>query len=127
MSARSPFVRSLYIALAALCFALGLAGVFLPLLPTTPLMLLAVALASKGSTRFALWIRANRFAGPAITAWEQEQAIPRRAKVTAVIMIVISAVVMALIIEALWLRIGLLAGLSTIALFIVTRRSPRRR
>ncbi|WP_456269974.1 YbaN family protein [Kushneria sp. AK178] len=119
-------MRYLWIGLAGLCFALGAVGVVVPLLPTTPFMLAAVALASKGSPRFARWIRQHRLAGPAIQHWERERAISSRAKAVAVATLIFSAVVIWLTIPSLAVRIGVTALLSGIGLWLVTRATPTR-
>ncbi|WP_228716846.1 YbaN family protein [Billgrantia pellis] len=80
--------RSCWAAFAALSFAVGFWGLFLPLLPTTEFMLAAVYCASRGSPRFEAWIRSRRYVGPLLESWEAERAIPRRAKFVAVGMIV---------------------------------------
>lgn len=117
-------MRYLWIGLAGLCFALGVVGVVVPLLPTTPFMLAAVALASKGSPRFARWIRQHRLAGPAIRHWEHERAISLRAKAIAVITLIFSAVVVWLTIPSLIVRIGVTLLLIGIGSWLVTRATP---
>ncbi len=117
-------MRYIWIGLAGLCFVLGAAGVIVPLLPTTPFMLAAVALASKGSPRFARWIRQHRLAGPAIQHWEHERAISSRAKVLAVATLVFSAVVIWLTIPSLVVRVGVSLLLIGIGSWIVTRATP---
>ncbi|WP_457808241.1 YbaN family protein [Kushneria sp. EE4] len=119
-------MRYVWIALAGLCFALGAIGVIVPLLPTTPFMLAAVALASKGSPRFARWIRQHRLAGPAIKNWEHERAISPRAKKLAVATLVFSAVVIWLSIPSLAVRIGVTVLLTVIGTWLVTRATPSR-
>jgi uncharacterized protein len=77
------------IALIALGFTfvgLGVLGVFLPLLPTTPFILLAAACFARSSARFHGWLRAHRIFGPLIREWEEHRAIPRRAKYVAIAM-----------------------------------------
>src|SRR5690554_8143835 len=76
----SSLRRLAFLLIAWLSFGLGVIGVFVPLMPTTCFMLLAVWAASKGSPRFALWIREHPRFGPAVVAWEGERAIPRHAK-----------------------------------------------
>lgn len=120
-------MRYVWIGLAALFFALGIAGVVLPLLPTTPLMLAAVVLASKGSPRFAHWIRHHRLAGPAITQWEHERAISKRAKIMAVLTLALSILVIWLVIDPLAVRVGVSLLLTVIGLWIVTRATPASR
>ncbi|REC95915.1 YbaN family protein [Kushneria indalinina] len=117
-------MRYIWIGLAGLCFVLGAIGVIVPLLPTTPFMLAAVALASKGSPRFAHWIRQHRLAGPAIRHWEHERAISSRAKGVAVATLIFSAVVIWLTIPSLAVRIGVTVLLTGIGTWLVTRATP---
>ena len=117
--------RAAYIVLAWFSFALGVIGVFVPLMPTTCFMLLAVWAASRGSPRFALWIREHPRFGPAVVAWEGERAIPRRAKWVALLMLGFSIAVLALTLSLGWLKLALMLGLALLGLWIVTRPEPR--
>ena len=59
---------------------LGLLGIPLPFLPTTPFVLLAAFCFSKGSPRLRRWLTSHARFGPMIAAWEEKGAIPRKAK-----------------------------------------------
>lgn len=61
----------------------GLIGVVLPVLPTTPLMILAAFAFSKGSPKMRKWLLDHRFFGDAIREWEAHGAIPPRYKAMA--------------------------------------------
>lgn len=63
---------------------LGLAGVFLPLLPTTPFLLVAAWAFGRSSPRLHAWLRSHRRLGPFIDNWERKRAVPRGAKALAV-------------------------------------------
>ncbi len=71
------------IALGWIFFSLGLLGAALPLLPTTPFMLLALWAFSMGSERFHAWLVDHRLFGPPMRRWREERAIPRWAKLLA--------------------------------------------
>lgn len=58
-------------------------GVVLPLLPTTPFVLLAAFFASKGSPAFSAWLARHPTFGPAIDQWRERRAIPCKAKLLA--------------------------------------------
>ncbi|MEC9482378.1 MAG: YbaN family protein [Halomonas sp.] len=116
-----------YTSLAGVSFGLGVVGLFLPLMPTTCFMLLAVWLATKGSPRFALWIRSHPRFGPSIQAWEHERAIPRHAKTLAVSLLLVSCAILIAVLDSLLLRGILAVGLSLLALWIATRPEPGRR
>lgn len=76
----SRFVRAMYLSAGLLALFLGILGTVLPLLPTTPFVLLAAACFARGSKRFHQKLLANRIAGPIIREWRIYRSIPRRAK-----------------------------------------------
>lgn len=82
--------RLLYQALALLCVGLATAGAFLPLVPTTPFLLVAVWAAGRSSPELKAWLRNHPRFGPVLRRWEDERAISRTSKRNACIALVIS-------------------------------------
>ena len=64
---------------------LGVAGIFLPVLPTTPFMLLAAACFARSSERFYNWLLNHRIFGHTVREWQQHRSIPRRTKWLAIV------------------------------------------
>jgi uncharacterized membrane protein YbaN (DUF454 family) len=83
-----------YIAVAYLAIALGTLGIFLPLLPTTPFLLLAAWSAAKGSPPLHRWLYAHPHFGGALIAWERNRAVSVQAKWFACILLTVSWLVM---------------------------------
>lgn len=83
-----------YLALAYLAIALGAIGVVLPLLPTTPFLLLAAWSAAKGSPSLHRWLYAHPHFGGALIAWERNRSVSIQAKWAACILMLISWFVM---------------------------------
>ena len=79
-------VRVVFLTLGTLFVALGIAGIFLPVLPTTPFMLLAATCYARASTRFYNWLLNNRMLGPTILEWRRYRSIPYRVKWTAIVL-----------------------------------------
>jgi len=79
----SPFMRGLFLAAGLVCVALGFIGVFLPVLPTTPFLILAVACFARSSRRLENWMLDHPRFGPLLRDWRRRGAIPRRAKMMA--------------------------------------------
>lgn len=73
-------MRFFWITLGLAALALGTAGLILPLLPTTPFMLLAAACFAKSSPRLHDWLISYRLFGPAIRDWRDYRAISPKAK-----------------------------------------------
>lgn len=80
----SPVVRALLVAAGFLCVGLGLAGLVLPVLPTTPFLLLAAGCFARSSPRFHRWLLGHRLFGPIVGEWESHRAIPWKAKLWAI-------------------------------------------
>jgi len=72
--------RSLYLGLGFTCLLLGLIGVILPLLPTTPFVILAAFCFSRSSEKFHRMLLDHRFFGPMISDWEAYGIIPLKVK-----------------------------------------------
>ncbi len=77
-------MRTLWLALGLTFLALGLVGIVLPVLPTTPFLLLAAGCFAKSSPRLHRWLLAHPTLGPPIRAWEEHGAIAPGAKRLAV-------------------------------------------
>lgn len=72
-----------------LSLLIGIIGAFLPVLPTTPFVILAAFLYSKSSPRLHKWLQENKYFGAAIVDWETNKVIRPRAKKMATIAIVL--------------------------------------
>ncbi len=86
----SRWARWALIGLGTLFVGLGVLGAVLPLLPTTPFLLLAAACYARSSARFYRWLLDNRFFGPSIRAWRRDRSMPVKAKRTAIVLVVVT-------------------------------------
>jgi len=121
--------RSLLIAAGLLSTALAVLGIFLPLLPTVPLLLLAAACFARSSPRCHNWLCQHRHFGPVLAAYQDGAGIPRRARVTALLLIWTSIPLSALFLtKAAWLRLLLLLIALAITLYLcrLPTRADRR-
>lgn len=106
---RSRLVRSLLLAAGSLALLLGLLGIFLPVLPTTPFVLLAAACFARSSERLHRHLLAQRHLGPIIQEWEAHRAMPPGVKPWAYALMALSFSASILLMDALWHRAMLLA------------------
>ena len=110
--------------LAWLSFVLGIIGAFLPILPTTPFLILSAYLFSKSSPRFHAWIMNLPIAGSAVRDWQENRVINPRAKFLCASMIFLSCFLIwrseriPLIIQILVTTL-----LGSVGTFVVTRKS----
>jgi uncharacterized membrane protein YbaN (DUF454 family) len=88
--------RFVWVAGGTICVGLGIVGIFLPLLPTTPFLLLAAFFYSRGSERFHGWLLGNRWFGSYLRRYREHRSMTRPHK--------------AFTLTLLWIGIGLSAG-----------------
>ncbi|MCP4334879.1 MAG: DUF454 domain-containing protein [Gammaproteobacteria bacterium] len=119
--------RFAYLVLAYVAVAIGIAGVFLPLLPATPFLLIAVWAGSRGSQRVHDWIFEQPQFARLINDWREQGAVPLSAKWAATVMMIASYSTL-IWSQAYWL---LLLGMGIffigIGSFLWTRPNPSRR
>lgn len=126
----SPVVRAALIGAGTLFLVLGIVGIFLPLLPTTPFVLLAAACYARGSRRFYDWLLANRTFGPMILEWRQHGSIPYRTKIISIaLMSVTLAASIVFFVKSATLQLALASMGVVLAIWlyrIPSRDRPRR-
>ncbi|WP_312179566.1 DUF454 family protein [Pantoea sp. CTOTU46764] len=110
--------RILLLSLGWLAIVLGTLGIVLPLLPTTPFVLLAAWCFARSSPRFHHWLLWKSPFGRYIRHWQQHRAMPPGAKTRAMLLIVITFSVSIYLVNLLWVRILLGAMLCMLLLFM---------
>ncbi len=103
---------------------MGAFGAFVPIIPTTPFMILAAFLFSKSSPKFHSWILSLPIAGPAVSEWNNHRVVRTRAKILCATMIVISLTIIWWKAEVPQLvKIILTIILVSVCTFVITRKS----
>lgn len=72
--------RYLLVSLGWLFIALGVIGIFLPVVPTTPFILVAAWAFSQSSERFHNWLTSHSRLGPVVRAWQEDKSLPRQTR-----------------------------------------------
>lgn len=106
----SRFSRVLWIGAGTLCVALGLVGILIPVLPTTPFLLLAAVCYGRSSPRFLHWLLTNRWFGAYIRNYREGRGLPRREKALTILALWLTIGVSAVyVVSHWWLRLALIA------------------
>ncbi len=100
---------------------IGIAGVFLPILPGTPLLILAAACFARSSPRLERWLVTHPFLGPGIRRWRERGAISLKSKIIAISVMALSAIAMVYSAAPSVAKIIAGASLAGAALFVATR------
>ncbi|MBP2170182.1 uncharacterized membrane protein YbaN (DUF454 family) [Erwinia toletana] len=111
--------RILLLVVGWLAIALGTLGVVLPLLPTTPFILLAAWCFARSSPRFHHWLLYRSWFGSYIRHWQQHRALPPKAKGRAIVFIIITFAVSLWLVKIVWLRILLICMLCVLVIFML--------
>ncbi|MCR9204770.1 MAG: YbaN family protein [Halobacteriovoraceae bacterium] len=86
---KAKISQSLFLSLGLISVTLGIIGIFLPILPTTPFAILAAYFFSKSSVRLHTWLLNQKTLGPVIRDWEANGVIRLKAKVLATAMMTV--------------------------------------
>jgi len=104
--------------------AIGAIGVILPLLPTTPFLLLGAYCFARSSPRLHDWLLGHRSFGPLINNWDRYGSIDRRSKRIALVVIILTLGISLLIGVPWWALAGQTVVLASAATFVLTRPDP---
>ena len=110
--------RTILIIIGWLAVALGTIGVVLPLLPTTPFILLAAWCFARSSPRFHQWLLYHSWSGSYLRLWQRYRAMPPGAKPRAIALILLTFGVSLWLVNMLWVRLLLLAILCGLLIFM---------
>ncbi|WP_310608479.1 DUF454 family protein [Buttiauxella brennerae] len=110
--------RTILIIIGWLAVVLATLGVVLPLLPTTPFLLLAAWCFARSSPRFHHWLLYRSWFGRYIRHWQDHRALPPGAKPRALIFIVITFAVSLYLVNILWVRLLLLVMMCALLFFM---------
>jgi len=106
-------LRWLLLGIGVLATVLGTVGAFLPILPTTPFLLIAAACFARSSARFHRRLLANRVFGPYLAQWQRDRSVPRAAKRKAYGLVLATFALSILLVRGTTPRVGLaILGLS---------------
>ncbi|WP_395058136.1 YbaN family protein [Polaromonas sp.] len=114
-------VRWLLIALALTSLVLGIVGLFLPVLPTVPFVLLSAWAAARSSPKLLAWLEAHRAFGPMLTEWRRGGVVRRRAKWLATLTMSGSALILLLTLPQRWMALAGMAVMGSVLVWLWRR------
>ena len=117
-------MKYVWIGLGWLFVGLGVLGIALPLLPTTPFLLLAAVCFSRGSEKIHSWLLNHPRLGPPIRDWRAHRAISRSSKITATVTMLILLIITPLVGAPLWAAGVQAVVLAVVATFLWRQKEP---
>ncbi len=114
-------VRWLLIGLALTSLMLGIVGLFLPVLPTVPFILLSAWAAARSSPRLLAWLEAHNAFGPMLTEWRRGGVVRRRAKWLATLTMIGSAIIMLLTLPQRWVALVAIVVMACVLVWLWRR------
>jgi len=117
---KSDLLRWVLICCGWLSILAGVIGIFLPLLPTVPFLLLAAACFARSSERFHGWLVDHNHLGPLVRGYLDGRGIPLRVKIMAIGMVWVSFSVSAfLFVTVVWIQVVLMAIPAVVTLYLL--------
>lgn len=114
----SPVWRAVLVVVGTASLILGVIGIVLPVLPTTPFLLVTAACYARASTRLYAWLLGQRSLGPIITEWRRSRSFPPGVKTRALVAVVITFGISIVLIDSLVIRIVLVVVAAILLTFL---------
>ncbi|MCY4429981.1 MAG: YbaN family protein [Rhodospirillales bacterium] len=116
--------RRLWATAGGIALGIGFVGIVMPLLPTTPFLILAAYCFSRGSRRLHDWLLNHRTLGPPIRDWREHRSVSGKAKLSAMIAIALIFAFSVVLEAPAWALALQGAILGAVAVFLLTRPAP---
>ena len=112
--------RTILISLGWLCVGLGFVGIFVPGIPTTIFLIIALWAFTKSSEKLRHWLLNHKRFGPILNNWQKHKVVPRKAKILMVILMSLAVVLFYYSSQNLYLTIGLIIILVSVAIYVIS-------
>ena len=112
--------RAILISLGWLCVGLGFVGVFVPGIPTTIFLIIALWAFTKSSEKLRHWLLNHKRFGPILHNWQEHKVVPRRAKILMVVLMSLAVILFYYSSQSLILTIGLIIILVSVAIYVIS-------
>jgi len=112
--------RMILISLGWLCVSLGFIGIFVPGIPTTIFLIIALWAFTKSSKKLRNWLLNHKRFGPILNNWQQHKVVPRRAKILMVVLMSLASILFYYSLQNLYLTIGLVIILVLVAIYVIS-------
>ncbi|MFX0186460.1 MAG: YbaN family protein [Candidatus Hodarchaeota archaeon] len=123
---RKKIVKALYFTGGTISLILGIIGIVLPILPTTPFLLLAAACFARSSERFYNWLLNNRFLGSYIRNYKEGKGMPKKIKIFTISLLWITILLTSFIfIKIVWIRYILIIIAIAVTIHIILIRPKK--
>ena len=112
--------KTILLALGWICVGLGFIGIFVPGLPTTIFLIIALWAFTKSSKRLRDWLLNHKRFGPILRNWQEHRVVPLRAKILMVIMQISVVIIVQYTFDNLIISFGLAAILLLVATYVLS-------
>jgi periplasmic protein TonB len=112
-----------YTLLGCLMVVLGIIGAMLPVMPTTIFLLMALACFSKSSPKFEQWLLQHPRFGASLRAWRANRVVPKRAKISACLGMILGLIILAFTPAPWWVVVGVAICELMVAIYLIRRPS----
>ena len=112
--------KIILLALGWICVSLGFIGIFIPGLPTTIFLIIALWAFTKSSKRLRTWLLNHKRFGPLLRNWQEHKVVPLRAKILMVVLQISVVVVVQYTFDNLVISFGLAIILVLVAAYVIS-------
>jgi len=126
-----PYQRKLYVIAGSISLGIGAAGIILPLVPTTPLLLLSAYCYAKSSKRFYFWLITNKYFGEYLKNYREKKGVPLKIKIYTLLLLWLTISFSAFyVVNILWLRILLMIIAISVSIHVLSiktfKKTPKK-